>query len=447
MAVYSSTLVIDKNLGVSDAVLLQKLELEKPVREYDKHRIGSSDATYHEALSGDSNSVYVTTYNNFTIVVSFELINDFSATIGLLKNRLEALFPNNKIFLFFSETVSMLHGFVYMENGAIIRKKYVQDGKYVRVYDHEVDKGPFLNEELKYYGTLSHDNVLNNKEYMYGSNDYNIGIEFLESHFFLEPVEPILDGLIFNKNINSELSKLYIDSVVNRLTKKNMEDEINGLLKPLMKQMRFKKIDFKAIKQNKKSKGFYKRVNSNDFITILVDIDSYWAVKWCHIEVYLSPCLLDERLANKTLQYSSTFGHKIFSVNSYDIIPFIKEDGGGIFTWIEFNYYFEQLKQKVDILSNIVSSITANNVSGLLTNGELYTNCLNNIKATSQCRKALYPIADINYCLLHLATTNNQLLKDEFIKIIQSDYYHDDRRKAESKSKVDAVMGFLFSFV
>ncbi|RIV25235.1 hypothetical protein DYU11_07970 [Fibrisoma montanum] len=447
MAVYSSTLVIDKNLGVSDAVLLQKLELEKPVRNYDKHRIGSSDATYHEALSGDSNSVYVTTYKNFTIVVSFELISDFSATIGLLKNRLEKLFPNSKIFLFFSETVSMLHGFVYMENGSIVRKKYVQDGKYVSLYDHEVDTGPFLDEELKYYSTLSHDNVLDNKEYMYGSNDYNIGIDFLQSHFFLEPVEPILDRLIFNKNINSELSKSYVDGIINRLTKKNMEDEINGLLKPLMKEMRCKKIDFKGIKQNKKSKGFYKKLTNDDFITVLANIDSYWAVKWCNIEVYLSPYLLNERLANKTLQYSSTFGHKVFSVNSYDIVPFIKEDGGGIFTWIEFNYYFEQLKQKVGILRNIMSSTIANNVSDLLTDGELYTNCLNNIKTTSQYRKALYPVADINYCLLYLATTNNQLLKDEFIKIIQSNYYHDDKRKAESQSKVDAVMGFLFDFV
>lgn len=147
MATYASTLVIKHRSSKSDAEIIRSMALYKR----DQHNIGEENTSYQAALGNDRNSIYVTSIRDFVIIVGHPLVSDF-----MYGNAINGLFPDAEYFLFFSNSTSMLNGFVWGKGDRVYRRKYVQDGKYVKSYDFGADVGDPLKQEEKF--TIFSDN-------------------------------------------------------------------------------------------------------------------------------------------------------------------------------------------------------------------------------------------------------------------------------------------------
>lgn len=77
MALYSSTLIIKHKTEKTDAQLLKELKLF----QRSNHKIGKENTDYNSALSEDSESIFVTSTEDFVIIIGIPLINDFIYTM------------------------------------------------------------------------------------------------------------------------------------------------------------------------------------------------------------------------------------------------------------------------------------------------------------------------------------------------------------------------------
>lgn len=428
MATYCTTLLIKENKMLSDAEILKLLELDKSATRYDKHKIGKENAGYEYAVSNANHEqVFVTSFEQFTVIVSHLLIQDYSGSIGLLQNRVAKNFPESEFFLFFSETVSMLSGFVYGIGNHIIRKKYVQDGRYVDVYDHEMDIGELLIEEKVIYNK-PHEFIngypIKNTSYMYGSSDFSIALSFIERQFNIKNIDNILHSLTFNKNILSELSIEYIDNVNAKLISSDVESETMNTLKPLMKELKLKKIDFKKDSQRRKSKGFYKKLNENNKIVIELSFFSVQGVN--QVDVIISIEQNDEKSTNLLSNNVARcwFGTSFFKIDSRIIMSKIPhKDIAAIMSRQDLIFFINELNDEMPIIRNLIKD-AENKKNEDFFDDELYFNqCLEVIKENSTLIKRLTSNERLNYCLQYHNLNNSQDIANKILKIIDFDCF------------------------
>jgi len=438
MSIYSSTLIIKGTLNVSDAEFLKLLELDKSVTGYDRHKICTENNNYEEIITqlGSDDEVYVSSTDELTVIVSFALITDYSRSISLIKNRIEKLFPSSEYFLFFTETVSMLTGFVYGIGKEIIRKKYVQNGKYMHVYDHLMDVGELLEEEKNIFINQC-DFVdgypIKNKDYMNGVYDFNIGLAFIERQFGIKSDSYIFSSLNFNRNILSELSDEYIRSVNDKLESREIEPALLNLLKPLMKELKFKAIDFKEYSQTKKNKGFYKQFDLNTRVVLEVRCVSFHGANTAGIHLYIKKINTNDYIENTVSK--NDFGIGIFSINStFEMSKLHKNESISIGSRIDFNYFVEIVKDELLKIKSLISKCSINNLDQFFGDKEMFGKNILLLEEECRLRGHLIPNSIINMCLLYHSINKTQEIADSIMKIIDfkctSELYEDRHNKA-----------------
>lgn len=441
MAQYASTLIIEGNLGVSDAQLLALLELDQPRNIYDRHKIGKENATYEEALALDNaNYVFVSGYQNFTIIASRILIDDFSGSIGLIKNKVEQLFPDQRYFFLFCNSTSMLHALYYAKGKTIIRKKIVTNGKYLKVLDHEMDLGEMFPEEFALYSNGEKPKEgypSDNQSYMFGVHDFNIGLDVIERLFFQKPADPIFHDLIFNRNINAELSREYLQLVNEKLTKAEAEQSIKELIKPLLKQFKFKKIDFKAPGDFQKKKGHYRKLNESDLIVLEADAYENFGILNIGITLKVSTDLIKSQ-KDKFLFYNADWGVSLFTLGHYDLtLSSLKNKN-------DLKSYLQTVQEILPELQRIIGIIVDQGLMSFLKDSNCFTYGLQRIERYCSAQKFdIGPTAFLNYCTLVSVFDSSQ--KDIFLKVLTQQYHEEntDQNKAKIESNIEKIKGFL----
>ena len=426
MAIYSSTLLIKGNLNISDSELIKKLELEQSVKSNIKHQIGKENFSYNDvifSLDSNNNDVYVSSKDNFTIIVSWALIEEYSGSIGLIKNKIESLFPECEFFFFFSETISMLNGFVWGLGKQIIRKKYVQNGKFPKVYDQVMDLGNLLPQEKEIF-TNETDFVngfpIKNNDYMLGANDFNISTSFIEKEFKIESLDKFFSNLTFNKNVLSELSLDQLNSINNKLQASEIQPQILDIIKPFAKSLKFKKIDFKENGQRKKSIGFYKEINNEKRIVIEIISSSFYGTNGAFIDIHIE--YYNNESYSNIKQYiypNNPLGVRFYSINfMYELCKLNNVISASINNRNELNYLINKLKSELPNIQTKIENISALNFEEYFSNIDLFKNSLQKIEKLLEVRKHIYPNVDLTYCLFFHYLNNEKKFSDSILKLI-----------------------------
>lgn len=450
MAIYSSTLIIKGNLNVSDSKLLKLLELDKPVTSYDRHKVGKENTTYDEIianLSINGDDVYVCSKDSFTIIVSFALIDDYSRSIGLIKNRVENLFPKCEYFFFFSETISMLNGFVWGIGRQILRKKYVQYAKYMEVYDHIMDLGELLPVESEFYPNKN-DQVdgfpIKNNDYMSGANDFIIASTFIENHFQIKSLVEFLSELTFNKNVNSELSQEELDLINNRLQGSEIAPEILNAIKPLMKTLKFKKIDFKEDGQSKKSLGFYKLIGDERRIVVEVSSSSFYGANSASLNLYFKSNKDLYRDIVEKIFSRNAMGIKLFSIDfTFELCKLNNTVVASINNRKELRYLIDKVESELININAIIEKASIQNFEELFSDENYFKYSLKKLNELIEIRQFIYPNASLNYCLVYYCLNKNQIVADEIMQLIDFECKNDlvkSRHDKTSKMIKEVIM-------
>lgn len=432
MAIYSSTLLIKGNLNISDSEFLKLLALDVSVTSYDKHRIGKENSLFDEIipnLNSNNDEVYVSSKDNYTVIVSFALIDDYSRSIGLLKNRIEKLFPESEYFFFFSETISMLNGFVWGVGNKILRKKYVQNGKYVEVYDHTMDIGNLLQEEKDVF-TNKNDYVdgfpIKNNDYMFGAFDFNIASSFIERIFHIESLGEYFSSLTFNRNIHSGFSAEELDAVNNKLQASEIVPEILNTLKPLMKTLKFKKIDFKESGQRKKSNGFYKLIEGDIKIVVEANSSSFHGSNSASLNLYVQYNNDLYRNIVESMFPGSILGIKFYTVDfTFELCRLNKTETASINNRKELNYLINRLEEKQPVIKDIIEKASNKDLVEFFSDKTYFEETLRTNLEILEYRQHIYPNAGLNYCLTYHYLNNNQHIADEILKVVDLECKHD----------------------
>lgn len=409
MAIYSSTLIIKGNLNVSDADLLQLLELDKPESLVDAHVVGRENISYDEALaslSSRGDEVFVSSFGEFTVIVSFALISDYAATRGLLKKSVARLFPEQEYFLFFTESVSMLCGFIYGIGNQIIRKKYVQNSKYAKVYDHDMDIGALLPEEKEIFNNLVDyvdDYPIKSKSYMGGVHDFNIALSFLEREFKVVVGSPSFANLVLNKNIEKELPRAYIDRVLDRLEEREIEPLMFEVIKPLMKELKLKKIDFKEPSMYQKYKGYYRQFDINKRVVVRVSVSSFHSYMGVSMDCYVK--FHDEHY-NQFIEdavFTNGLGIPFFSLSSSnELLKLRKNENVSLQRKSDLNYFASRVTEELSSIKSLINKLSVtNDVSTFFNDEDLFNYSFRELKEICSFRNRLEKSSYLNVCMLY----------------------------------------------
>jgi len=231
MATLASTIIIEGKKFEQDSYLLKSFNLEKKLRATDHHRIGRPNVLYHDALTIE-NEVFVSEIEGHTIICSDYIPSDFIGNYSTLKSGVFINFPEGKKVVFFSNSTSMLNGFIIFEGQKLIRMKIVQNGNIEKISNDDLDFGELLELEIKYYG--NNENLKKSKDYLWGIHDLKIAQKYIEANFNIKDLEKSLESVICNKYtpdgitetelLRSSQAKLSIESIhesANKLIESN----------------------------------------------------------------------------------------------------------------------------------------------------------------------------------------------------------------------------------
>ncbi len=253
MSYYALTLIIDKQTSLTDAKLLESLKLYK----LDNSDIGKENARYQECLT-DFNKTYVCSTDDLIIITGLPAIKQCYKTKTI---PFQDFIGDSRFFIFLSESVEMHHIICFGQQQEYVRRKIVSDGKYY--YSKEKgDVGELLIQELNYFKTqksLKNLFGLNNKRnigsdekelntsYLMGTNDYDISLQILRKKFsslsFPTDIdlENHLEDLVFNKNIEEELSKDYLTTLKSKFKRGDLKKEVIKYFNAELKNLGFVK--------------------------------------------------------------------------------------------------------------------------------------------------------------------------------------------------------------
>ena len=231
MATLACTLIIEGKKFEKDSDLLKNLKLERKQRHHDNHKIGRPNIEYHQALTIE-NEVFVGEVGGHTLLCSDYIPSDFIGNISTLKTSVFSLFPEGKKVVFFSNSSSMLNGFIIFEGHKLIRMKVVENGKIEKVSSDNLDFGELLPIEKEYY---SSENVKESYDYLWGLHDLKIATKYIEQNFGINNLELTLDEVVCNKYSTDEISEVEIKkSSSEKITVKEIHDSTNKVIETLI---------------------------------------------------------------------------------------------------------------------------------------------------------------------------------------------------------------------
>ncbi len=210
MATLACTIIIEGEKFEKDSDLLKSLKLERKQRHYDNHKIGRPNINYYQALTIE-NEVFVGEVGGHTLLCSDYIPSDFIGNNSTLKTSVFSLFPEGKKVAFFSNSTSMLNGFIIFEDQKLIRMKVVENGKIEKISSDNLDFGELLPIEKEYY---SSENVKESYDYLWGLHDLKIATKYIEQNFGINNLELTLDEVVCNKYSKDEISDDDIKSQV-----------------------------------------------------------------------------------------------------------------------------------------------------------------------------------------------------------------------------------------
>lgn len=232
MATLACTLIIEGKKFEKDSDLLKNLKLERKQRHHDNHKIGRPNIEYRQALTIE-NEVFVGEVGGHTLLCSDYIPSDFIiGNISTLKTSVFSLFPEGKKVVFFSNSSSMLNGFIIFEGHKLIRMKVVENGKIEKVSSNNLDFGELLPIEKEYY---SSENIKESYDYLWGLHDLKIATKYIEQNFGINNLELTLDELVCNKYSTDEISEVEIKkSSSEKITVKEIHDSANKVIETLI---------------------------------------------------------------------------------------------------------------------------------------------------------------------------------------------------------------------
>ncbi|MBK7805983.1 MAG: hypothetical protein IPJ51_06760 [Saprospiraceae bacterium] len=228
MATLASTILIEGKKFEQDSYLLKSLKLEKKLRASDQHRIGRPNVRYHDALTIE-NEVFVSEIEGHTIICSDYIPSDFIGNYSTLKSGVFTNFPEGKKVVFFSNSTSLLNGFIIFEGQKLIRMKIVQNGIIEKLSNDDLDFGELLELEIKYYGNNEH--LKKSKDYLWGIHDLEIAQQYIEANFNIKDLEKSLESVICNRYSPDEITETELSkSSQEKLSIKSIHDSTNKLI-------------------------------------------------------------------------------------------------------------------------------------------------------------------------------------------------------------------------
>lgn len=204
MATLAATIIIEGKRFDRDADLLKNLRLENKLRSGDRHTIGRPNILYHNALN-IPNEVFVGEIAGHTLICSDYIPSDFIGGFSTLKTGIFTQFPQGKKVVFFSNSTSLLNGFIIYEGQKLIRMKVVQNGKLEKISNDDLDFGELLDLETKQYHEQNP--IRESKDYLWGIHDLNIAQTYIEQQFNIDNLEQVLSELTCNKYTPDEISE------------------------------------------------------------------------------------------------------------------------------------------------------------------------------------------------------------------------------------------------
>lgn len=231
MATLASTIIIEGKKFEKDSELLKSLKLEKKQRSHDHHKIGRPHVDYHQALT-IQNEVFVGEVGGHTLLCSDYIPSDFIGNFSTLKNSVFRLFPEGKKVVFFSNSTSMLNGFIIFDGQKLIRMKVVENGKFKTVSSDNLDFGELLPLEKEYYNS---EHITESYDYLWGIHDMEIATRYIEQNFTIKNFDLILDELVCNKYSLAEISDdEFKKSNSKKITVKEIHDSTNKVIETLI---------------------------------------------------------------------------------------------------------------------------------------------------------------------------------------------------------------------
>jgi len=404
MAIYSTTLIIKHKTGKSDAELLKSLNLHKKTT----HAIGEENKSYHEALSGDSKSIYITSTEDFVVIVGMPLIMDLAYI-----NRYNSFFPDSEFFFMFNESVSMLNGFVSGKGETIYRRKYVQDGKYFKAYDINPDFGTPLKEEEAYFDftKLSEGKSQQKDDYLYGVNDYDISLKFLSNNFMENPAG-FLEKLVFNRNISNEIAE-YIKDSNDKVERKDIDNLFSEKFKSLAKELNLKKINFKGGDGKIPKDSFYRQFDG--FKIHIVSIKQLSILPTIY---YFSIELEKNDKWIQCLVNPYYFGIPVISFKPNVYLKLNEKGNDSIYTKNDLDLVAEDFENELVVLRKVISFLELKKPEELFSDEYFYTYYIDKIAKNVKMLGEIWNKDEINFCLLHYHFTKNKAKARDLIKLL-----------------------------
>lgn len=413
MAVDSCTLIIKCQTFKSDAELLKMLKLyEKP-----SHKIGSENLKYNDAISNNSQSIFITSNESLIIILGMPLVYDFVYT-----NPYNAIFPDCEFFFMFNESVSMLNGFVYGKGSNIIRRKYVQNGKYYKAYDIEPDIGIPLIEEKEFYDFNSHNELekMQMEEYLFGVYDYDVSLKFIDRNFVRNPIG-FLEGLTFNRNINKDLDN-YIQDSNNKVNAKDINYQFYEEIKKLAKELKFKKINFEGKDGKINNKGYFIQLNNCKII-----IEPQKLLSISPFEYIVSIEQDDSPEWIKANIHKSNYGITFFSFKPTVYIKLNPNGNDYIYTRKDLDLAFMDFTKELNAFKELICFFESTSVEKLFSNNKFYDYVFDKIAKNINTLDVFSYRDEINFCILHYFYTKDNIKSMELIKLL--DHNLNDKTK------------------
>lgn len=405
MAIYSCTLIYRYKTDKSDSELLKLLKLERKKTHY----IKAENTPYNETLSSSyDGGIFVTSKDDFVIIVGMPLVTDFLHT-----NYYYGVFLEAEFFFTFYESTSMLTGFVWGKGEKIYRKKYIQNGKYIKAYDCEPDQGDLLNVEKLYYNleNLKIKNSEDYKNYINGIYDFEISMKFVKIHFGIEPIN-FLENLIFNKNLSLEWPN-YHNEVNEKITEKDIDSLFINKFVELSKKAHMKKINFKGIKEQVPKFSYYKQFENYKICVVSKKIASFTPF------VFYFSILSDNPIISKFVG-ANDYGIPLFS---YSYLNYKNElNKHGVYVKADLDLLENKLVEDLNILEKILSIFSLKNGLELFyKDSEIYRYCFNKIANFLKVKETIGYVNEINFCMIHILLTNDSKKIPEFILLLKKD--------------------------
>ena len=447
MATIASTILIEGKKFDRDAELLKNLNLGKKLRAQDQHRIGKANVHYHTALNA-RDEVFVSTLENHTLLCSDYIPSDFVGGFSTLKSGVFDLFPEGRKLVFFSNSTSMLNGFIIFEGQKVRRLKVVQDGKHEKVSGDILDFGELLDLELEQY--KNEKDVKKSYDYLWGLYDLDIAYKYIEKHFGISDFDSKLDQIICNQYTSEEISDLDISKANEaKIEVKQIHDSINQIIESNFEQL--KKVKTKDDFPQVSRKNIY-TLNLNHHTLTIHNSTNFQPPSGTNsrLIIYLNP-KENIDIFKDLYFYKEELGLTIFQKNAHEFLL----DSSVLNERIVSQYDFNQFKDSIDLKNKIPKELLFGSTEEtFINNDDYFLTVFENLKNHSENKGWIQGYDDVNILLARIffehKTNSKLLLHNKLLNFLHSfdpiDNYFGPKTKEKIKKHLAIISKIEESF-